>query len=125
MTEEISDIGPIYFVAMKKKDLSFQDLIEEAVENAREDRARAKDAYDKMKGIFDVVDPQDPSTLNTIMLAGAQTVKLIETIADSNEQVLKAAALKQKKDSKVEDDDQNDGPFDPDKIREEARKGLQ
>lgn len=113
---------------MKKKDLTFQDLIDEAIDNAREDRDRAKDAYNKMKVIFDRVDADDPNTLNLIMLAGAQTVKLIETISDSNEQVIKAAALKQKKESKVSPDDGDgiDQPFDLDKLREmEKSKGLQ
>lgn len=102
------------------KDLDFQDLIEEAIRNAREDRQRAKEAYEKMKPIFDI-DVEDTSTLQSVMLVGAQAVKLIETISDSNEQVIKAAALKQKEKPKVVEEDT--GPIDIEELRKKMLQG--
>lgn len=96
-------------------DVSFQDLVNEALKNAREDRKRAQEAYEKMKGVFEI-DSDDPSTMQAAMLIGAQTVKLIETISSSNDQVIKVAALKQKEKPKVLDEVQ-EGPIDIDELR--------
>lgn len=101
---------------MTEEDVSFQDLINEALDNAREDRRRAKEAYEKMKPIFDI-DPGDTATLQAVMLVGQQAVKLIESISSSNEQVLKAAGMKQKEKPKIADDIQ-EGPVDVDDLRE-------
>lgn len=103
-------------------DLSFQELVNEALKNAREDRERAKEAYENMKEIFNI-DSSDPSTLQAVMLVGAQAVKLIETIASSNDQVLKAAALKQK-DKTKNDDLLKSGPMDIDELRRQVKDGT-
>lgn len=107
---------------MAKKAATFDDLLDEALLNAQKDRERASQAFDKMKAIFDVVDVNDPATLQSVMLTGQQAVKLIESLSRSNDQILKAATLKQKDKPKVAEED--DEPFDVDDLKakkEDAR----
>lgn len=104
---------------MAKKKKSFEDLVGEALDNAQKDRGLAADAFQKMKRIFEVVDVDDPNTLQSVMLTGQQAVKLLESMSRSNDQILKAATLMQKdeKKSKQSDDDE---PFDLDKIKRDS-----
>ena len=101
---------------MAEKEMEFQDLIEEAIHNAREDRELAKEAFMKMREIYNI-SPEDPETFQAVMLIGQQTVKLIEAMGDANDQVIKAAALKQKEKPKVKEDEEDDGPVDVDELR--------
>ena len=96
----------------------FEKLVDEALQNAKKDRDLAGSAFEKMKGIFDQVDLDDPNTLQSVMLTGQQAVKLIESMSRSNEQILKAAQLMQKEESskKIEEDD---GPFDPEELKKQ------
>lgn len=98
-----------------KKEKTFEDLLDEALENAKSDRALAKDAFDKMRQIFDKVDVDDASSLQGVMLTGQQAVKLLESMSRSNEQILKAATLKQKDKPKLKEED--DEPFDIETIK--------
>lgn len=103
---------------MAKKGKSFDDIVVEALDNAKRDRGLASEAFQKMKRIFEVVDVEDPNTLQSVMLTGQQAVKLLESMSRSNDQILKAAALMQKdeKGAKPTDDD---GPFDLEKLRKD------
>lgn len=100
---------------MSKK-AEFDDLLSEALDNAKKDRALAENAFNKMKDIFEMVDVENTESLQAVMLTGQQAVKLLESMSRSNDQILKAATLKQKdKPKKVEDED--DSPFDLDEIK--------
>lgn len=101
---------------MARKRKSFEDLVEEALENAQKDRSLAGEAFEKMKRIFAVVDVEDPNTLQSVMLTGQQAVKLLESMSRSNDQILKAATLMQK-DEKSAKSDEDDGPFDLEKLK--------
>jgi hypothetical protein len=103
---------------LAKKFATFDDLLDEAVSNAKLDRKLALDAFAKMKGIFDVVDLTDQATLQSVMLTGQQAVKLLESSSRSNEQIIKAASLKQKDKPKVDEDDR---PFDPEALKREEK----
>jgi hypothetical protein len=87
----------------KKKD--FQKLLDEALKNAQEDRLIAKEAYNGMRGIWDV-DTTQPETMQAVMVAGASAVKLIEAMTRSNEQVVRLAALQQKEDPDEEEEEE-------------------
>lgn len=95
------------------------DLVEKALKNAQEDRELAKEAFLKLKPMFDV-NPDDPETFQTVMLMGASAVKLIESQSRSNEQIIKLAQLRQKeKPDKNEDEEE---PFDIEKLRDKLTK---
>lgn len=81
---------------------NFDDLLEEALKNAQEDRSQAREAYSKMKKIFDV-DATDPEQLQSVMLVGQNTVKLLEQLSRSNEQIIKLSQLRQKDNSGSKD----------------------
>ena len=100
---------------MAKKATTFDDLIDEALSNAQKDRLLALQAFNKMQGIFDVVNVEDPATLQSVMLTGQQAVKLLESASRSNDQILKAATLKQKDKPKIVEED--DSPFDIDDLK--------
>lgn len=101
------------------KNLEFDDLIEEALVNAKEDRELAKEAFGKLKPMFDV-DMNDAETFQAIMFMGASAVKLIESQSRSNEQIIKLAQLKQK-DKPKKSSDENE-PFDIDLLKEKLAK---
>lgn len=101
---------------------SFDDLVDEALENAQEDRSIAKEAFKKMEPIFNI-EVDDPSTMQAVMLTGQQAVKLIESMSRSNEQIIKLAQLKQKAKPKIEDDEE-DGPVDMEQLREEMKTKI-
>ncbi len=77
------------------KGVEFEELVEEALVNAQKDRELTMAAYDKMEAVFDI-DAEDPSTLQSVMLVGAQAVKLLEQLSRTNEQIMKLAQLRQK-----------------------------
>jgi hypothetical protein len=73
----------------------YDKLIDEALENAKSDREQAREAFEKMKPIFDIK-ATNPETLQGVMLVGQAAVKLLESQSRSNEQIIKLAQLKQK-----------------------------
>jgi hypothetical protein len=73
----------------------YDELIDEALANAKEDREQAKEAFEKMKVIFDI-DATKAETLQAVMLIGQNATKLLESQSRSNEQIIKLAQLKQK-----------------------------
>lgn len=77
------------------KGVEFEELVEEALVNAQKDRELTMAAYDKMEAVFDI-DAADPSTLQSVVLVGAQAVKLLEQLSRTNEQIMKLAQLRQK-----------------------------
>lgn len=106
---------------MAQKEADYDSLIEEALSNAIEDRKLTKDAYVKMKDVFDI-DVSDPNSLQAAMFVGSSAVKLLEQLTRSNEQIIKLSQLRQKDKSKVE----VDKPIDLSKLREElANSKLQ
>lgn len=99
----------------------FEKLVDEALKNAKKDRDLAGSAFEKMKGIFDQVDLDDPNTLQSVMLTGQQAVKLIESMSRSNEQILKAAQLMQKEEASAKNFDEDDEPFDPEELKKQQK----
>lgn len=99
-------------------DSDYDSLISEALDNAKEDRGQAKDAFEKMRPIFEI-DTTNSETLQAVMLIGAQAVKLLESQSRSNEQIIKLAQLKQKDKPKLDEDE---SPFDIDVLREKVSK---
>ena len=87
---------------MNNKEKTFDDLLNEALENAIEDRAVSKESFNKMKAVFDI-NIDDPSTMQGAMLIGANATKLLENLTRSNEQIIKLAQLKQKDKPKNEE----------------------
>lgn len=82
-----------------KKATSYEDLIEEALNNAVDDRERAVDAFEKTKEVYNI-DFTDQATLQAtmsgLMLLGQSIPKLLELANKSNEQIIKLAQLREK-----------------------------
>lgn len=89
-------------MAEDKKSSTYEELIEEALANANADRARAIEAFDNTKHIYDI-DPDNKNVeqLQGLMLVGQNIPKLLELAHKSNEQIIKLAQLREKKDSRV------------------------
>jgi len=81
---------------MNSKKMKFDDLVEEALENAKSDRSLALDAFESLKPIFEDIDRSKPESMQAVLLIGANAVKLLEQSSRSNEQVIKLAQLKEK-----------------------------
>ena len=102
-------------------DDDFDALLKQALDNAIEDRALTKDAYNKMKGVFEV-DPQDPNTLQAAMFVGATTVKLLEQMSRANEQIVKLSQLRQKDKPK---EDGKRRPISVEDLKEHQKRNLE
>lgn len=98
----------------KDEETSYESLLSEALQNAKDDRSRAVEAFEKTKDIYDV-DTKDPETMRGLMLLGQNIPKLLELASKSNEQIIKLAQLREKENPKKSNDDR----FDIDLIREE------
>lgn len=106
----------------KKKGTSYEDLIEEALVNAAEDRSRAVDAFEKTKKIYDV-DFQDAESWKALMLLGQSIPKLLELANKSNEQIIKLAQLREKEDSRVKKKEVTNGPISFADVKDIIEKG--
>ena len=78
----------------KKNKTTLDDLIDEALENVREDRKKTLDAYEKMKISLNAEDKA------TTSLLGDTAVKLLDSLTRGNEQVVKMAQIKERQESK-------------------------
>lgn len=98
---------------MKDKQLkekqSFDSLLNESLGNAKHDRKLALDAFDQMKKIFEVIDTEKAESLQSVLLVGANAVKLLEQSSRSNQQIIHLAQLKEKEERAKEKDDNEDG----------------
>lgn len=83
----------------KYNDTSYEQLIEQALENAIDDRERAVEAFDKTKGAYDI-DVEDPSSFQALMLLGQSIPKLLDLANKSNEQIIRLAQLREKEESR-------------------------
>jgi hypothetical protein len=81
---------------MSKK-RTFEELLEDALSNALEDRSKTLRAYDNMK---DSLDLSSEESIQKAMLLGPTAVKLLEQLTRSNEQIVRLAQLKEKEESK-------------------------
>lgn len=84
-------------MAKKKRDLD--ELIEQALDNAIEDRKKAKDLAEKLEPIFDI-NPRNVSELDGAMLVGSHLIKLLEQTSRANDQIVKLAQIKEKEESR-------------------------
>lgn len=92
-------------MSKNKTKVNFDELIEEALKNAQDDRVLALDAFGEMKEIFSGIDRTNPETMQAALLIGANAVKLLEQSSRSNEQVIKIAQLKEKETRNKESDE--------------------
>jgi len=109
-----------------KKGTKYEDLIEEALENAAEDRERAIEAFEKTKGIYNI-DFNNPESMQGLMLLGQSIPKLLELAHKSNEQIIKLAQLREKEASQEKKSKKNSGPMNIDDIKaifEEEEKKI-
>jgi hypothetical protein len=86
-----------------KKAPKFEDIAEEVLKNAREDRERALEQVKKLNGVFDI-DVKDAASMNAAMLVGGSLVKLLEQLTRSNEQLVRVAQIKERQESKLVQD---------------------
>lgn len=107
---------------MKEKKTKFDDLVEEALVNAKQDRKLALNAYDSMKQIFEDIDTSNVETLQSVLLVGANAVKLLEQSSRSNEQVIKLAQLKEKEKRNKEEDNSEKIQFTLEDIKKAAEQ---
>lgn len=101
----------------KKENSSYEELIEQALENAVDDRNRAVEAFEKTKEVYDI-DLSDNSSMQGLMLLGQNIPKLLDIAGKSNEQIIKLAQLREKEATRK---DKNKGekkrtPFNVDSI---------
>ncbi len=87
---------------------NLDELVEEALLNAREDRDKASEAYEKMKDSLNAED----DNLNKAMLLGATTVKILEQLTRANEQVVRLAQIKERRESKEDSKKDKKVPID-------------
>lgn len=83
-------------------------LVDEALSNAREDREKASDAYERMKDALSA----EESNLNKAMLLGGTTVKILEQLTRANEQVVRLAQIKERRESKEDSKKEKKVPID-------------
>lgn len=102
---------------MTESNTSYEQLIERALENAIEDRAKASESFDAVRSIFDI-DPSDPSSLQGIMLLGQTVPKLLELATKSNEQIIKLAQIREKEKGKTVSSDKKSGPISFNEIKD-------
>lgn len=107
---------------MGDKKVKFDDLVDEALENAKHDRELALEAYEAMKPIFDEIDAKSPETMQAVLLVGQNAVKLLEQSSRSNEQVIKLAQLKEKESRGKEDEDSEKFDFTLEDIKRAAKE---
>lgn len=81
---------------MSKERKSLEELVQEALENVRDDRGKILEAYNKMKDSLDSED-QEKS-----MLLGNIAVKVLEQLTKSNEQIVRLAQIKEREETKKE-----------------------
>ncbi len=79
----------------KKKNQNLEEYIGEAIENIRSDRAITSHLLTEL-----VQEMNKQSGLSTIQQCGLIASKYVETLQRSNEQIVKLAALLQKKENK-------------------------
>lgn len=79
----------------KKKNQNLEEFIGEAIENIRSDRAITSHLLTEL-----VQEMSKQNGLSTIQQCGAIASKYVETLQRSNEQIVKLAALLQKKENK-------------------------
>jgi hypothetical protein len=94
-----------------KKTKKHDELIEQALKNAKIDRQLALEAYDKMKNIFNEIDTSQPETMQAVLLIGSNAVELIKSAGKSNDQIIKLAAIKEKEDARTEEEDPENVPI--------------
>jgi hypothetical protein len=97
---------------MTEDEKTFDGLVGEALENARSDRDRILEAYEKMKIALDAANAEQ-----TVMM-GQTATKLLEQLNKANEQVVRLAQIKERRESKLDDKKKDDGPIDIDDIKE-------
>ena len=107
---------------MTEKKTKFDDLVNEALDNAKHDRNLALEAYDSMKQIFEEIDAKNPETMQSVLLVGANAVKLLEQSSRSNEQVIKLAQLKEKETRNKEEDDSEGFHFTLEDVKRAAKE---
>ena len=79
----------------KKKSQNLEEFIGEAIENIRSDRAITSHLLTEL-----VQEMNKPNGLSTIQQCGLIASKYVETLQRSNEQIVKLAALMQKKENR-------------------------
>lgn len=84
---------------MAKKN-KFEDLLEESLENAREDRKKTQKAFERVESIISAETDED---IQKMMLVGEKVVKLLEQLTRSNEQIVRLAQLKERSEGKQSD----------------------
>ncbi len=95
---------------------TFDNLVEEALKNARADRDRILEAYEKMQSALDTSNSEQ-----TIMM-GQTATKLLEQLNKVNEQVVRLAQIKERRESKLDGKKKSDGPIDIDDIKDLVEK---
>lgn len=100
---------------MEKK--SLDSLIEEALANARADRDKIEDAYDKMKA---TLDPQEEK-----LFASDTAVKLLDQLSKNNDTIVKLAQIKEREASREKKEDTSDSkPFDIEDIQKAVEDAV-
>lgn len=83
----------------KKKKVTFEEVAEEVLKNARDDRQMALNQIEKLKDVFNI-DTKNSESMSAAMLIGGSLVKLIEQLTRSNEQLVRVAQIKEREESK-------------------------
>lgn len=85
---------------MTKKKNDFENIVDEALENARQDREKVLGEITKLKDVFSGIDMNDTSTQSSAMLLGDKVCKLLESLTKNNEQLVRLAQIKEKQESR-------------------------
>lgn len=97
----------------KKKTLD--ELLEEALFNAREDRIKTLEAFEKMKPALDASDP------DKTVIMGKTAGDLLEQLTRSNEQIVRLAQIRERQEAKMAElkaNEENE-PFDIESLQKE------
>lgn len=101
----------------KKKETSFEDLVDEALGNAREDREKILEAFEKMKGALDL---NGADGVEKAMLVGDKAIKILESLTKNNAQIVQVAQIKERQESRNPKEQEKLGPISMAEIKKMA-----
>lgn len=96
---------------------SLDELLEEALINARNDRAMTLGAYDKMKEALDTKNPDATVTM------GKTASDLLEQLTRSNEQIVRLAQIRERQEAREPKEDK-DEPIDIEALQKAYDESL-
>ena len=80
---------------------NLDELVDQALQNAIEDRDKALEAYNKMKEALSV---ETTANVQTAMLVGTTAVSLLDQLSRSNEQIVKLSQIIERREARTSKD---------------------